>query len=310
MELSKKQLLENKQLLKEDAIETALMAAGFIPVIGEVFDIILIIRYIIKKEYLYAGLMLIALIPTVGDFIVKPFLGLLKGVKGGGKIVLSGAEDIVKLTKANPKLASEYLKVEKYLSNPKIGQLIKQVENVPVVGGKWASGMSKAISENKIAVTEIKGLSSLPKTIGKEIAAGGKFSGGLKTFFQERALAKYVEKKGMAPSTWLSNWWNVVRKGRKDRISLVKKFVVANGILDFFGLPSFEAFQHKMETDENFRNKLANDPKFSQVVNQSGMSQSELSTIENQEQSSEQGGGIGKTFMNLAMIKTLAKLYT
>ncbi len=307
--MTKKEILENKQLLKEDWIENALMAAGFIPVIGEVFDVILIIRYIIKKEYLYAGLMLIALIPTVGDFIIKPFLSILKGVKGGGKIVLSSADDIVRLAKTNPKLAQQYLKIQEHLGNPKIAQLIKQVEGIPGVGATWSKGMSKAINENKIAVNEIKGLSSLPGTIGKEISAGGKFSTGLKSFFQERALAKYVEKKGMAPSTWLSNWWNVVRRGRKDRIELVKKFVIANGILDMFGIPSFESFQNRLETDDKFRTQLANDPKFSQIVNQSGVSGEELSSIENS-QGQSGGGGIQKTFMNLAMLKTLAKLYT
>jgi len=57
MEISKKEILEQKQVLKEDTVENILLAAGFIPVIGEVFDIISIIRYISKKEYLYAGLM-------------------------------------------------------------------------------------------------------------------------------------------------------------------------------------------------------------------------------------------------------------
>jgi len=34
-----------KQLLKEDWIENSLMIAGFVPVIGEVADIVLIIMY-------------------------------------------------------------------------------------------------------------------------------------------------------------------------------------------------------------------------------------------------------------------------
>lgn len=308
MEITKKEILENKQLLKEDWIETTLMAAGFIPVIGEVFDIILIIRYIIKKEYLYAGLMLIALIPTVGDFIVKPFLGVLKGIKGGGKVVLNTADDIVKLAKTNPKLAEEYIKIQQHLGNPKIAQLIKQVESIPGMGPKWAKGMSEAINQNKIAINEIKGLSSLPKTIGAELSAGGKFSTGLKTFFQEKALAKYVAKNGQKPSTWLSNWWNVIRRGKKDRINLVKKFIIANGILDIFGLPSFESFQEKFEKDANFRNQLANDPRFSQVVNQSGLSQEEVDSLSGKETSvvSDAGGAV----MSLAWIKTLAKLYT
>ena len=308
MEITKKEILEQRQILKEDTVETVLLAAGFIPVIGEVFDVISIIRYISKKEYLYAGLMLIALIPTVGDFIVKPFIGILRGSAGAGKLVLSSADDIVRLAKSNPKLAQEYLKIQKHLGNPKVSQLITQVEKIPGMGPKWAKGMRESINQNKVAIAEIKSLSGLPKTIGKEIAAGGKFSTGFKSFFQEKALAKYVAKTGMEPKTWLSRWWNVVRQGRKDRRDLVKKFVVANGVLEMFGLPSFESFEYKFETDGEFRDQLANNPQFSQVVNQSGVSPEELSSIEsNQEKSS---GGISSMLMNLSMLKTLARLYT
>jgi hypothetical protein len=67
-----------KILINEDFIENALMVVGFVPVIGEIADIILIIRYLLQGKYLYAGLMLIALIPTVGDIIAKPFIYLLK----------------------------------------------------------------------------------------------------------------------------------------------------------------------------------------------------------------------------------------
>jgi hypothetical protein len=309
MKITKKEILERREVLKEDTVENILLAAGFIPVIGEVFDIISIIRYIVRKEYLYAGLMLIALIPTVGDFIIKPFIKILKGTSGATKVVLSSADDIVRLAKTNPKLAQEYVKIQQHLGNPKIGQLIKQVESIPGFGSKWARGMEEAINQNKIAIAEIKGLKSLPGTIGKEISAGGKFSTGFKNFFQEKALARYVAKKGMEPSTWVSRWWNVVRQGRKDRRDIIKKFIIANGILDIFGLPSFNAFEEKIEMDPNFRNQLANNPQFSGIVNQSGITSEELSSIESQQGSTE-GGGIQKTFMNLAMLKTLAKLYT
>lgn len=308
MELTKKQILENKQLLKEDTIENILMVAGFIPVIGEVFDVISIIRYIYKKEYLYAGLMLIALIPTVGDFIVKPFIRILKGVTGTGKVVLRSADDIVKLAKTNPKVAEQYLKIQQHINNPKIGQLIKQVESVPGFGSKWAKGMRESIDQNKIAVAEIKGITSLPGTIGKEMMSGGKFSTGFRNFFQEKALARYVEKTGMKPSNWLSNWWNVVRRGRKDRRDIVKKFIIANGILDMFGLPSFEAFEDKFDRDEKFREELANNPQFSNVVNQSGLTSGELSMIQGGQPAPQEDGK--SLMMSLTMLKTLAKLYT
>jgi hypothetical protein len=251
--------------------------------------------------------MLIALIPTVGDFIIKPFIGVLRGSAGAGKLVLRNADDIVKLAKSNPKLAQEYLKIQKHLGNPKVSQLIGQVEKIPGMGPKWAKGMRESIDQNKMAIAEIKGLSGLPKTIGKEIAAGGKFSTGFKSFFQEKALAKYVAQKGMEPKTWLSRWWNVVRQGRKDRRDLVKKFIMANGVLEIFGLPSLEAFEQKFETDGEFRNTLANNPQFSQVVNQSGVSPEELSSIET---SQEKSGGVTSMLMNLSMLKTLARLYT
>ena len=70
------------------------MIAGFVPIIGEVAYVILIIRYCYKKEYLYAGLMLIALIPTVGDFIAKPMIRLLKGSGGVGKLALKNTDEM------------------------------------------------------------------------------------------------------------------------------------------------------------------------------------------------------------------------
>ncbi len=59
--------------------------------------------------------------------------------------------------------------------------------------------------------------------------------------------------------------------------------------------------------DENFRNQLANNPEFSSIVNYSGVSPQELSSIESSGEKS--GGGMANMFMNLSMLKTLARLY-
>ncbi len=75
MEVTKKQILEITKSKKNDShlnegildTENVLLAAGFVPVIGEIADIISIIRYIMRGERLKAALMLVALIPTVGD---------------------------------------------------------------------------------------------------------------------------------------------------------------------------------------------------------------------------------------------------
>lgn len=308
MEYTKKQILENKELLKEDAIENVLMVAGFVPFVGEIADIILIIRYIIKKEYLFAGLMLIALIPTVGDFIAKPFIKLLRGAGVAGKTALRSSDDMVKFLSQNPKLQSQYVKIGEHLGNPLINKTINQVEKLPGVGSKWGGGMRKSISEHTTVLSKLKPV-RMTKAIGKEVAAGGKLSTSFKTFFRDEALAKYVAKKGMEPKTWLSNWWNVVRKGRKDRRNMVKYFVISNNILDMFGLPNFEAFEEKMSTDGDFREKIANDPKFSQMVSKS-VSPEELYSIEggNTSNTNNGGGGILGGGMSLGLLKTLAQM--
>lgn len=309
MELTKKQILENKELLKEDTLENILMVAGFVPVIGEVADIILIIRYIMKKEYLFAGLMLVALIPTVGDFIAKPFIRFLRGSGVAGKIALKSSDEMVEFLAKNPKMQAQYAKMGQYFTNPSISKTISQVEKVPGMGPKWANGMRQAVAENASVLARLKQPINMGKAVGKEIAAGGKFSTGFKTFFRDQALAKYVAKKGMEPSNWLSKWWYVVRRGRKDRRDMVKYFVIANGLLATFGLPSFADFEDKMTNDAEFREKIANDPKFSKMVS-SSVDSNELSQIEGGTDSNEtsSGGGLLNAGMSLGMLKTLAKM--
>lgn len=308
MELTKKQILENKELLKEDALENVLMVAGFVPVIGEIADIILIIRYIMKKEYLYAGLMLIALIPTVGDFIAKPFIRFLRASGVAGKVALKGSDEMVEFLAKNPKMQAQYAKMGQYFTNPAISKTISQVEKVPGMGTKWANGMRQSIAEHTSILGRLKPV-QMTKAIGKEVAAGGKLSTGFKTFFRDQALAKYVAKKGMEPQNWLSKWWYVVRKGRKDRRDMVKYFVIANGILNKFGLPNFTAFEEKMSSDAEFREKLANDPQFSKMVSGS-VDSNELSQIEggSSTNKSDGGGGLLGGGMSLGMLKSLAQM--
>jgi hypothetical protein len=307
MEYTKKQILENRELLKEDTIENVLMVAGFVPIVGEIADIILIIRYIMKKEYLFAGLMLIALIPTVGDFIAKPFIKLLRASGTAGKVALRSSDDMAKFLVNNPKLQSQYVKVGEHLSSPVIGKTINQIEKVPGMGSKWANGMRQSIAEHTSVLGKLKPV-RMGKTIGKEVAAGGKLSTGFKTFFRDEALAKYVAKKGMEPKTWLGNWWNVVRRGRKDRRNMVKYFVISNNILDKFNLPNFTSFEDKMDNDPEFRDRIANDPKFSGMVSNS-VSPEELESIEGGSVNKSTEGIMGGA-MSLGLLKMLAKMYT
>jgi len=314
MEISKKEILEQRKLLNEDGWENALMVAGFIPVIGEIADIALIGLYLYRKEYIYAGLMLIALIPTVGDFIAKPFITLLKGYGAVGKTALKSADDMAKFLMENPKAKANFLKMSEHFDNKLVQETIKRLNKT---GTGLGQGLTQSMNTLKSVVGKLKPV-RLGQRVGQEIASqsvpgffktivgGGPVAMGIKGFFREERLAKYIAKTGKKPSNWLSYWYNIIRGGRSDRRKMVKSLIIASGILSFFGLPSFESFEQKFMEDENFRNQLANNPEFSSIVNYSGVSPQELSSIESSGEKS--GGGMG-AFMNLAVLKTLARLY-
>jgi hypothetical protein len=300
---TKKQILEENQLLNEDWIENVLMVAGFVPVIGEVADIILILRYCYKKEYLYAGLMLIALIPTVGDFIAKPLIRLLKGAGGVGKLALKNTDEMIKFANSNPAFKKQYLKLGQELDNPMVR---KTIDGVSGISTRLGTELQKSVAQHKTVIGKLLSRPvGIVKSVGKEVSAGGKFSTGFKNFFRNEKLAEYVAKKGMEPQTWLSKWYNVVYKGRQARRNFIKNFIMSNKILDMIGLPSFEAFEDKMENDPDFRTQMANNPNFSNMVNQTTTPQ-DIESIEGGGESESTRSGIGDK-MSLSFIKMLAK---
>jgi len=307
---TKKQILEENQLLNEDlketllkTIETTLMIGGFIPLVGEVFDIILIIFYCIRGQYLYAGLMFIALIPTVGDAIAKPLIRLLQGAGKSGKLALKNADEMVKFANSNPNFKKQYLKIGKHLDNSQIKQVISQVNKK---SGTYGEKLQKSLTEHQSAISRLAARPvGVVKSVGKEVASGGKISTGVKKFFQDERLTQYIAKKGMKPSNWVSNWWNVTYMGRMSRKNMIKNFILTNNMLNIFGLPSLSAFEDKMENDPNFRTQMANNPAFSNMVNQT-TSPEDLASIEGGGQTQTKRSGVGD-MMSLSFIKMLAK---
>jgi hypothetical protein len=300
---TKQEILESRELLTEDMIENILMVAGFVPVIGTIADIILIIRYLMKGEKLYAALMLIGLIPMVGNAIVNPMIKLLRGAGEVGTIAFKSEAAALAFAKSHPQFAAKYIQMGEHLASPLVTKTINQIEKIPLKGETWANGLREAIGEHSSVISKLRPV-RLAKSVGAEIAAGGKFSTGIKNFFQEEKLAQYITKHGEAPSTWLSNWYNVVYKGQAARRGMVKKFIASNKILNILGLPNLEAFETKMETDKNFREKIASDPQFSQMVNQTTTSE-DLEKIQ-KDQTQKSGGGLGG-FMGLGMLKMMAQ---
>lgn len=312
-EYTKKQILESKQLLNEDKWENALMIAGFVPVVGEIADIALIITYVIRKQYLYAGLMLIALIPTVGDFIAKPIINLLKSPLAKG--ALKNADNLVAYAAKNPEFAKKYVQIGKYLNSAPVTGTIKNLEKVPVVGSKVASGLRHSVSEHASAIGRIlQRPAGLAKQVGSEISkkgapgflktitGGGPVASGLKNYFKGEKLAKYVAKNGMEPGNWLSRWWNITRPARSARRNFFKSFIVSNNLLDYFGLPSIGAFEEKFENNAEFRKQVAEVPGFEQVVEQSTTPEQFAQINQNQlpqQQSTNMGGEYGLSFLKL-----------
>ena len=261
--INKKQLnlIKEQQVLNESlfSIENVLMAAGFIPVIGELADIALICYYLYKGEKLYAALMLIALIPTVGDFIVKPVIKLFQGTRRGATALKTGGVKLTEYLAKNPDAAAKFSKLGKYVKTPAVEKTVEGIAKVnSKLGSRLKSGLSEISGGSVIAGT---------KAAAKEVAAGGKFGRGLKDYFQGERMTNYFIKHGVVPEKGIKRWWMNVQAGG-DRRAAFRKFIATNNLLAYFGIPSLTTFEKKMSEDAEFRKKVADDPKTSDYIAQ------------------------------------------
>lgn len=267
MEMKEKYLVsENfntKVYLNEGAGETALLLAGFIPVVGEIADIILIIKYIKEKRFIEAGLMMVALIPTFGDFIVKPFLDMGKAVGA-----FLNASKFANFLKKNKKAAEMYKKVGEGFKNPLIDRLIKQVSKILPKSGNGMNA-SKNLHIN---------------ILGKVVQKSKKPSASnwVKQTTRQNALKRYLIKTGgVPPKNFLSSWWNVVYRARRDRKAFARKFIFGNNILASLGIFSIRDIENKM-SDKKEAEKLLQDPRFKQWYDQVNNSQTSNDTEQGQ----------------------------
>jgi hypothetical protein len=287
----------NTQSINESifSLENMLMLAGFIPVIGEVADIALIIYYLNKGERLYAALMLIALIPTVGDFLVKPIVMAFRGSKTGILAMKGGGAKLSQYLAKNPKVASKFKDLSKYTNAPAVE---KTIEGIGKINKGWATSLKNGLKE----ITGGAAISGV-KSGAKQVVAGGTFRGGLKDYFQGERLSKYFAKKGVLPETGIKRWWLNVG-ARQDRRNAFRRFITANNLLSYFGVPSLSSFEFKMSDDPEFRKKIADDPKTSDYIanNYNSEEDDEQSNKSNQRTSSsnqekEENDPLGK-FLN------------
>jgi hypothetical protein len=289
------------QDINEGFWENALLVAGFIPVIGEVADTILIIKYWREGRKIEAGLMLLALIPTVGDIIVKPFLRLGKAA-GAFKT----ATTFTKFITENPQARAAYAKIGKQMDNPAINKLVAQVGKKTPQGAEALTG---AIAYQKSLFSKVGStVSDASAKVGSTLERGlGKT---MKQTFQDKALQKYLIKTGgVAPSNFLSRWWNVVYKGRLDRKNAVRKLIFGSNLLGALGFPNIESLERAM-ADPKQADELMKNPQFAQFYNQATTPEEQQSMAQ-PEPEKESGignllGGAG-SFVGLNVLKSLAR---
>jgi len=262
--VTKKQLalITERQQLNESLLsfENILMAIGFVPVIGEIADIALICYYLYKGEKLYAALMLIALIPTVGDIFIKPIIKLFRGSRQGVLAMKNGGVELSKYLAKNPQMASKFASISKYAKSPAVE---KTVQGISKVNSKLGARLRSGLDEVSGGGSALLGM----KSGAKEVIGGGRFNTGLKDYFRGERLSKYFAKHGVLPENGIKRWWlNVQARG--DRRAAFRKFIAANNLLAYFGIPSLTTFEEKIANDAEFRKKLADDPKTSDYIAQ------------------------------------------
>lgn len=242
-------LITEEQLLNEDFIENALMVAGFVPVIGEVFDSILIVRYLTQKRYIEAGLMLIALIPGVGDLAVKPILVILKkvgltgGVKGARLTSKAFAEVLNK--PGNEAIKESYLNLVGKLQMPIMTKFIKQLTDK----FKFLAPMfTKTLAKHAEAEALIK---------------AGKTSKVVSGYHRLNRFEKYVAAHGKAPSVARQYWQQIL--ARRDRKFLAKKIITFSNILGGLGIFNLKDLETKMKDDKELT-KLMENPDFANFM--------------------------------------------
>jgi hypothetical protein len=261
--VTKKQLalITERQQLNESllSLENVLMAAGFIPVIGGIADIALICYYLLKGEKLYAAIMLIGLIPGVGNWIASPIIKLFKGSRQGVVAMKQGGVKLTEYLAKNPEAAAKFAKLGKYVKSPAVEKTVEGITKVnSSLGNKLKTGLK-----------EISGAGAI-SGVGagaKEVLAGGKFGRGLKDYFQGQRLTNYYIKNGVVPEQGIKRWWLNVQAGG-DRRAAFRKFISANNLLAYFGIPSLTTFEEKLSNDAEFRKKVADDPKTSDYIAQ------------------------------------------
>ena len=269
-EYTKSEILEivQKEQINENFGETALLAASFIPGIGTFANIALIIKYYKEQRYLESGLMLVAMIPFVGDLMVLPFLKIFKGLKGG--MAINNSAKLMQVLSKNPEAKELFLKIGSKMKGPEVEKIIAKVSAKKPA---WGQALRDIQQKQVSLASQVASKKIIPNVV----------STGIKAPFKQRALGKYLIKTGgVPPATKLSQWWNVTYKANRMRRNLVTKLIMGSNLLGTLGIGSIKELEAKLSNNEDAA-KLMQNPEFAKIYNQSmqGMSPEETQSLEN-----------------------------
>jgi hypothetical protein len=275
-----------KKNINEDALENILLVTGFVPIVGEVADLILIGRYVIQKRYIEAGLMLVALIPTVGDIIVKPFIFLAKGTRA-----FKSGKNLLGFLSKNPKAKALFIKIGDNMNHPKIIKLIEQVT-------KKSPALGRLFTKSKNSITSVlAALKSGTKVTPAKVGGIGK---AIKRTSRAKAIHRYRAKfgAGVTPKTALSKWWHFNYKAGLGRRNFIKKIIIGNSFLAALGIYNFEDLQ-KIFSNEKLAEQYANNDEFNDFLDQTNTPEEfermrrEGGSPQPNQSSQKQSGGLG-----------------
>jgi len=293
--ITKKEMLLEKddRSAIEKTIENILLLVGFVPLVGEIADFVLICYYLYRKEYLLAALTAIALIPTVGDVIAYPVIKVVRGLKSAPK----NAQQLAKIIPEQ-----QMGKVVQMAGHPKVQASANQIANVN------NSFIRKLGLRFKSFLNDFSGYGG---RIVKNIAdpdISRPVSRAIKDWSREKSLATWLKKNTNKTEKDLTGFWKfwILRwKPHIDRRKFVKSFIFTNNLLKKFSVSDEDEFYYKLQNDKNFANRVANDPSSLNLVG-STLDVSELNryTGVGQGLTSGMGGVFG-----LFLIKSLASKF-
>lgn len=314
----KKQIINEKFKFDDEGLDAILLGIGFIPVLGEIADIIQIFRYYRKKEYIYMALTCVALIPTVGDMIAVPFIGFLRGLRAvrgasGATKTMNYAAKIA----TNEKMSKFFIEIIPYFTSKKVKDFIQQIGRIPVFGKKLKNGIMSGINYLRVIRKQLYEIRKKRKFFKQSPSSGvnytktayKSFSRQYKDYFRKRVLRDWIAKNpNKTPNLmrrlllrYLASW---------QRRKLTRNFIQANKILEFFNFPNIESFERWLRSnDPSVEERLLSNPQLRQHVD-NNTTQEDLDSLDSKSGTAEKkrkGPSLFGTMMTLAFLKAAAK---